>query len=140
MWTSYRDSEKHSRREEFKEDFLAVVDTFDGSYTNYYTSTDDQEAVVTEFFEKNGTSAVPVSNQEEAERAAKLSLKPVYVTENKKKIITESKDYQTNGNAMVTKTLYQRLVEFSEAVDDRLTDEERNEIADIIQKSRWLLS
>ena len=140
MWTSYRDSENASRREEFKEDFLAVVDTFDGSYTNYYTSSEDQNAVVTEFFEKNGTSAVPVSNQDEAERAAKLSLKPIYVTENKKKIITESKEYKTNGNAIVTKTLYQRLVEFSEAVDDRLTDEERNEIADIIQKSRWLLS
>lgn len=140
MWTSYRDSENASRREKFKEDFLAVVDTFDGSYTNYYTSSEDQNAVVTEFFEKNGTSAVPVSNQDEAERAAKLSLKPIYVTENKKKIITESKEYKTNGNAIVTKTLYQRLVEFSEAVDDRLTDEERNEIADIIQKSRWLLS
>ena len=140
MWTSYRESEQDSRKQQFKDDFLAIVDTFDGSYTNYYTSSDDKKAVVTEFFEKNGTSAVPVISQDEAERAAKLSLKPIYVTENKKKIITASEEFQTNGNALVTKTLWQRLVDFSEAVDDRLTDEERTEIADIIEKSRWMLS
>lgn len=140
MWTSYRDDQRASRRAQFDEDFLAIVDTFDGSYTNIYSSKSEDEKVVTEFFEKNGANAVPVTSQDEAERAAKLSLKPVYVSENKKKIVTASDTYNASSNSIATKTLWQRLVDFQTAVDDRLTDDERTELADIVEKSRWILN
>lgn len=142
MWTNYQSSQQQqdSRKEQFEEDFLAIIDTFDGSYTNLYTSSSENKKVVTEFFEKNGADAVPVTSQDEAERAAKLSLKPVYVSENKKKIVTASDVYKSSSSSIATKTLWQRLVDFQNAVDDRLTDDERTELADIVNKSRWLLS
>ena len=136
MWTSY----SLGKPAAVDADTLSVVEAFDGKYMHYSASSDLKSQVANDFIKENGPKAVPVSTQEEADQMTKLDLKPVYVTENKKNLITTSEEFQSNQTGYKIKTLWDRLKDLADSVDDRLTEDERSEFEYILEKSRWILN
>ena len=136
MWTDY-----HSKKDDsFTERSLSVIGSFDGQYMHYSASKETRSAVAQNFIEKNGAKAIPVTSQDEADQITKLDLKPVYVTENEKKLITDSKEFKHNQEGVKVKSLYERLEDFMKSVEDRLTNDEKEESAYLLEKTRWILS
>lgn len=116
-----------------------VADSFDGSYTSNFVNQDQSTRLAKSFIEKYGMDAVPVSTQDDLQRMTKLGHTPVVVSRNLQEIITKSPEWTENEHT-TAKTLYDRLKDFAAAIDDRITEEERAEIADIIKQSKWCLS
>ena len=116
-----------------------ISDTFDGSYTSSFLYGELADVVAREFLSEYGLDAVPVSSQDEATRMRKLGYNPILVTENRKKVILGASTFKDN-TTIVIKNLYERLLDFIESINDRLDEDEKSEIQDILSKSRWLLS
>ncbi|MCM1221845.1 MAG: hypothetical protein NC548_45975 [Lachnospiraceae bacterium] len=135
-WTASR---MWSEVERYTDNLMEVAGTFDGQYTADFLNSDQKYKLAKEFLKQNGDNAVPVSTQDELTRMASLGFNPVVVSQNLKKAITASPEWTENSRAKV-KTLHERLKDFAQAINDRLTDEEREEINDIISRSRWALS
>lgn len=135
MWNQHSMEESAAADEKT----LSVVECFDGKYMHYSAPSALKSQVANEFLNENGPKAVPVTTQEEADQMTKLDLKPVYVTENKKNLITTSDEFQANQTGYKVKSLWDRLKDLSDSVDDRLTEDERTEFEYILEKSRWIL-
>lgn len=93
-----------------------------------------RNAVAEDFYEKHGANAVPVTNNKEfmsAERTEKL--KPVIVDESYAQIIRHS-DLVVEHPVVEEATLKERFEAFVEKIESKLTDEELDELNELISE------
>lgn len=90
---------------------------------------DLKNEIAEDFINEFGAKAVPVANQDDMEGMKKRGYKPVIVTEAKKKVILAS-DYFADveeENKKIRereKPLYDRFCEFTEKIEEKLTEDE----------------
>jgi len=87
-------------------------------------------AVVADFEEEHGVAAVPVTTQEEVQRAQAAGVKWVMVPHKVKEILKIVKSWFVPS----VKTPVERLKDLLEAAKWQLTEEQKKELADIIDK------
>lgn len=99
-----------------------------------YRSRELSNAVADNFYKENGDDAVPVVNNEEYKAVEDSGEgKPVIVSEHKAEII-KSSDVVEKHVQIEVKTLTEKFYDFLEKIEDRLTDEELEEIKELIEQ------
>lgn len=94
---------------------------------------DLKNEIAEDFINEFGAKAVPVSSQEDMEGMKKRGYKPVIVSESKKKVILSSEyfaDVEEENKRIreMQKPLYERLCNFIERIEEKLTSDEVAEL------------
>lgn len=134
MWNSAAkiDTDMRSRALQLVVDRCADVQFVDS--TAFSGDNTLRNAVAEDFYEKHGVNAVPVTNNKEfssAEHTEKL--KPVIVDESYAQIIRHS-DLVVEHPVIEEVTLKERFEAFVEKIESKLTDEELDELNELISE------
>lgn len=117
--------------------------SFAGEYISSYEIDDGiKNEIAADFVREHGERAVPVSSQSDAEYFRKMSYKPVIVSGNEARIIKDSEVYKDmrNTDKSTDEILpQQRLRAFAERIKSHLSEEEKDELFDIVSQIEELL-
>lgn len=100
------------------------------TYINEYAVPQNiADEIASEFIAKHGIKAAPVSNQSDLDHMKKKGYKAVLVTAAKQKIIMKSSVFEDVQKELEDKKekerpLYDRLIEFIEIIEEKLTEDE----------------
>lgn len=95
------------------------------------------DAVAKDFYEEHGDDAIPVtSNFEYKSVEHSGDGKPVIVSENKASIIRKSSVVEEHTTLEVT-SLREKFENFAERIEGKLSDEELNELKELIEQIDW---
>ena len=122
-----------------------TLGTFAGQYISHYAvGMSVRDEIAEEFMEQYGEKAVPVSNQEESEEIRKIGWKPVIVPSTKKNIIENSEAFRVKKQEIETERKaahpLDRLQAFASRVENRLSQEQNDELSEIIEQIKELLN
>jgi len=118
------------------------------SYSGVYISTSRvskelREEIAEDFINEHGAKAVPVSNQADMGRLKKRGYKPVIVSEAKRDIILESELYEEikeeeAAERKKQRPLCDRFCDFIEQVEEKLSEEEVEELYNFLDELQQL--
>ena len=95
------------------------------------------DAVAKDFYEEHGDDAIPVTSNFEYKSVEHLGDgKPVIVSENKASIIRKSSVVEEHTTLEVT-SLREKFENFAERIEGKLSDEELNELKELIEQIDW---